>query len=453
MSGRIGNEAAVERALEALRAAGIRSGEVYLRESASGTVEVKDGAIETQTARGERGLGVRVIENARLGFAYTTDVTESGIAECVDLARAMSRVTEPDPDLRVAAEVPPAVDLKVHDPRVAERDAAGRAEVAFGVERAARATDPRITTFRKTEYTDAEATTVLATTAGMHGSYRESSCAASTSAVAAADGQRQIGFHLEGGRSVDEVDPAAVGRRAAEMAVRKLGARTFETAKMAIVLDPWMGQQLLGALTPMFSADNVQKGRSLFAGKVGQRVASEGVTIVDDPRRTGGSRSAPFDGEGIATQRLTLVERGTLRGYLHSIKTASHDGAPPTGNARRGSYGGPARIAPSNFHIAAGTDDPRDLRRRFDRALEITALLNLHTIDPISGEFSLGAAGIVLERGEATYPVEGITIAGNLTHLLSSVAGVGSDLTFKRPMGLGSPTLLIADISVGGTSR
>jgi PmbA protein len=262
-----------------------------------------------------------------------------------------------------------------------------------------------------------------------------------------------MGFHIEGGRRIEEADPVAIGRRAAEMAVRKLGARPLETAKMAIVLDPFMGQQLLGALTPMFSADNVQKGRSLFAGKIGQRVASDGVTIVDDARLAGGGRSAPFDGEGIATQRRTLVERGTLRGYLHSIKTAAHGGEAPTGNARRGSYGGPARIAPSNFHVAGGTDDPGELRRRFDRALEITALLNLHTIDPISGEFSLGAAGIVLERGEPAYPVEGITIAGNLTHLLNAVAGVGRDLTFKRPMGFGSPTLLIADISVAGTSR
>jgi PmbA protein len=453
VSGRVGNEAAVDRALDALRAANARSAEVYLRESTSGSVEVKDGAIETQTTRGERGLGVRIVDDARLGFAYTSDVTEAGIVECVDLARAMARVTEPDPGLRVAAEVPAAADLRIHDPRIAQRDAAARAEAAFGVERAARETDPRITTFRKTEYSDGEATTVLATTAGMRGDYRESWCAASTSAVAAANGRRQIGFHVEGGRSVDEVDPVAIGRRAAEMAVRKLGARALETARMAIVLDPWMGQQLLGAITPMFSADNVQKGRSLFAGKVGQRVASEGITIVDDPRREGGARSAPFDGEGIATQRRTLVESGTLRGYLHSIKTAAHDGAAPTGNARRGSYGGPARIAPSNFHIAAGNDDPRALRRRSDRALEITALLNLHTIDPISGEFSLGVAGVVLERGEPAYPVEGITIAGNLTHLLNAVAGVGNDLTFKRPMGIGSPTLLIADISVGGTSR
>ena len=450
---RMANEDAVELALDVLRRAGVRSGEVYLRESTSGSVEVKDGAIETLSSRGERGLGVRIVDGERLGFAYTSDLTDSGIDECVDLARAMSRVAEPDPDLRVAGETPPSADLGIHDPAIAARDLGARAAIALSVERAAREADARIAAFRKTEYSDGEATTVLATTAGMRGSYRESWCAASTSAVAASNGERQIGFHLEGGRDAGSADAAAVGRRAADIAVRKLGARPLATGRMAIVLDPFMGQQLLGAIAPMFSAENVQKGRSLFAGKTGQRVASDSVTLVDDARMARGMRSAPFDGEGVPTQRRTLVERGTLRGYLHSIKTAARGGTAPTGNARRGSYGGPARIAPSNFHVAAGTDDPRELRRRFDSALEITALLNLHTIDPISGEFSLGAAGVVLERGEPAYPVEGITIAGNLTHLLSSIAGVGRDLTFKRPMGLGCPTLLIADISIGGTSR
>jgi len=426
---------------------------VYLRESTSGSVEVKDGAIETLTSRGERGIGLRMVDDARLGFAYTSDLTEAGITECVDLARAMARITEPDPDLAVAAEAPAMSDLRLHDPAIAARSLDERAAIALGVERAAKAADPRIVAFRKTDYSDGEATTVLATTAGMRGSYRESWNAATTSAVAAQNGERQIGFHLEGGRGAADVEAEGIGRRAAQQAVRKLGPRPLQTAKMAIVLDPWMGQQLLSAITPMFSAENVLKGRSLFAGKVGQRIASDAVTIVDDPRLAGGMRSAPFDGEGIATQSRTLVEGGVLRGYLHSIKTSARTQTPPTGNARRASYGGPARIAPSNFFIAAGTADPQELRRSADRALDITSLLNLHTVDPISGEFSLGASGVVLERGEPLHPAEGITIAGNLMHLLASIAAVGNDLTFRRPMGLGCPTLLITDISVGGASR
>ena len=452
MSGRLGNDEAVDLALDGLGSAGVRTGEVYLRESTGVSVEVKDGQVEVVTTRGERGVGVRVIEDARPGFGYTSDLTSAGIAACVEAARAMARVTEPDPDLRIATETPAPADLAIQDEGVDARPVAEQAEVAMRVERAARAYDPRITTFRKTSYSGSEATTILATTAGMRGTYRETSYGAGTSAVATQDGERQIGYHGEAARRADRVDPEAVGRRSAELAVRKLGARSLETQKMAILLDPWMGQALLGAIAPLFSAENVLKGKSLFAGKTGQQVASDAVTIVDDPRLAGGMRSAPFDGEGVATRRRVLVDRGTLSGYLHSLKTASKSGTRPTGNARRGSYGGPAQIASANLQVAAGTDDPRALAGRAERALAITSLLNLHTIDPISGEFSLGAAGDLLEKGERAYPVQGITIAGNLTHLLASVAGIGNDLTFG-PSGIGSPTLLITDISIGGTSK
>lgn len=452
MSGRLGNGDAVEAALDALRRGGIRTGDVYLRDSTAGRVEVKDGAIEAVTTSGERGIGVRIVEDARPGFAYTSDLTTGGIAACVEAARAMARVTEADPDLRIATEAPGTADLAIHEDGLADRPLPSRAEVAFAVERAARAHDERITGFRNTTYSDAEATTIIATTAGARGTYRETSFRASTAAVATQDGERQIGWHTEGGRRFDAISPDAVGRRAAELAVRKLGARPLETQRMAVLLDPWMGQQLLAAIAPLFSAENVLKGRSLFAGKTGQHVASDGVTIVDDPRLPGGMRSAPFDGEGIATRRRVLVDRGVLAGYLHSLKTASKTGTRPTGNARRGSYSGPAQIAPANLHVAVGADEPSDLARRVDRALAVTTLLNLHTIDPISGEFSLGAAGDVLERGERAYPVQGITIAGNLTHLLASIAGMGSDLTFG-PSGIGSPTLLISELSIGGTSR
>jgi PmbA protein len=271
-----------------------------------------------------------------------------------------------------------------------------------------------------------------------------------TSPVASRDGERQIGYHGEGARQIEDLDARRIGARAAQRAVEKLGAKPFPTQKLPVILDPWMAMALLGAIAPLFSADNVLKGRSLFAGKVGQRVANERVTIVDDARRRGGLRSAPFDGEGIPTTRQTLVDRGVLRGYLTNQKTAKKMGTTSQGNARRGSYASPSRIGPSNFYVEAGADDPAKLVGGLDRALAITSLLNLHTIDPVSGEFSLGATGTYLEKGAAQHPVQGITIAGNLTRLLSSVAGVGTDLTFG-PGGIGSPTLVIAELSIGGT--
>jgi PmbA protein len=449
MSERLTNEATVDAALDALKSVGVAAGEVFLREAQSGSVEIKEGAIDAIIARGERGIGVRVLDDQRLGFAYTSDLSADGIHACVDIARRMSGVTEPDEDLTFATRPIDDGDLDIYQAGIADRPLSERGAIALAVEEAARAADPRVKQFRKTTYSDSESTTTIATTTGVRASFRESYYGAMTSAVASQNGDRQIGYHGEAARRFGELEPGRVGQRAAQRAVEKLGAKPLATQKLPVVLDPWMAMELLRAIGPLLSADNVLKGRSLFADKVGQRVANEKVTIIDDARRPRGLRSAPFDGEGVATTTRTLIERGMLRGYLTSLKTARKLGSEATGNARRGGYGSPARIGPSNLFVAAGTDDTTALVDGLDRALAVTSLLNLHTIDPVSGEFSLGATGNYLERGNHVHPAQGITIAGNLTDLLNAVVGVGSDLLFG-PSGLGSPTLVVSELSIGG---
>jgi PmbA protein len=448
VSERLTNEATVDAALDALKSVGVATGEVFLREAQSGSVEIKEGAIEAVIARGERGIGVRVLDDQRLGFAYTSDLSGDGIRACVDIARRMSALTERDEDLALATRPIDDADLDIYQAGIGDRPLGERGAIALAVEEAARGTDPRVKQFRKTTYSDSESTTIIATTSAVRASFRESYYGVMTQAVASDNGDRQVGYHGEAARRFGELEPARVGQRAAKRAVEKLGAKPLATQKVPVVLDPWMAMELLRAIGPLFSADNVLKGRSLFADKIGQRVANEKVTIVDDARRPRGLRSAPFDGEGVATTTRTLIENGVLRGYLTSLKTAKKLGSDPTGNARRGGYGSPARIGPSNLFVAAGTDDAA-IVGRLDRALAVTSLLNLHTIDPVSGEFSLGATGNYLERGVRVHPAEGITIAGNLTNLLNSVVGVGSDLVFG-PGGLGSPTLVISELSIGG---
>ena len=450
MTARLSNEEVVDRALSALKSARVATAEVFVRDAQSGSVDTKDGEIENVIARGERGLGVRVLDGARMGFAHSSDLNEAGIDACVDQSRRMAKITEPDADLAIASAPLKPEELAIYHAGLESRSLADRGRLALAVEKAAREADSRVTHFRKTTYSDAEVTTIIATTTGVRADYRETFCGAMTSPVASRDGERQIGYHGEGARQLGDLDPKRIGERAAQRAVEKLGAKPFATQRLPVVLDPWMAMALLGAISPLFSADNVLKGRSLFAGKIGERVANERVTIVDDARRKGGLRSAPFDGEGIPTTRQTLVEGGVLRGYLTNQKTAKKIGKTSTGNARRGSYASPSRIGPSNFYVEKGRDDPKKIVDALDRALSVTSLLNLHTIDPVSGEFSLGATGTYLEKGAPQHPVQGITIAGNLTHLLSSVAGVGTDLIFG-PGGIGSPTLVISELSIGGT--
>ena len=449
MSEKLANDAVVDRAIASIKGRRVDGGEVFLRDGQSTSVEVRDGAVENAITRGERGIGVRVLRGGRVGFAYSSDLSPDGIEECVTSARDIASVTEPDPDVSIATKKIDSPDLKLYEPGIDGRSVLERTNVALAVERAAKNVDPRITGFRKTTYSDGTMTTIVATTADVRGTYRETYFSVGTSAVTTAGEDRQIGYHGDAKRQFAAVDAAAVGRRSAELAIGKLGAQTFKTQTLPIVLDPYMGMALLGAIVPLFSADSVIKGKSLFAGKIGEAIASDQVTIVDDARTPGALRTAPFDGEGVATTTRTLVDQGVLRGYLTSLKTSKKLAQAPTGNARRGSYATPSRIGAANFHLAPGAHTPGTLIEGLDRSLRITSLLNLHTIDPISGEFSLGATGDYLEKGERRYPVQGITIAGNLTTLLSSITGVANDLTFGAS-GLGSPTFVISELSIGG---
>jgi len=449
VSEKLANEAVVDRAIASIKGLRVDAGEVFLRDGQSTSVEVRDGELENAITRGERGIGVRVLRGGHVGFAYSSDLSPGGIEDCVNAARDIAGVTEPDQDVSIATRKIESPDLRLYEAGIDGRSVQERTNVALAVERAAKRVDPRITGFRKTTYSDGAMTTIVATTADVRGGYRETYFSVGTSAVATAGAERQIGYHGAAKRQFDAVDPDAVGRRSAAIAVGKLGAQPFKTQTLPIVLDPYMGISLLGAIVPLFSADSVIKGKSLFAGKVGEAVASDRVTIVDDARTPGALRSAPFDGEGVATTTRTLVDKGVLRGYLSSLKTAKKMDQPPTGNARRGSYATPSRIGAANFHLAPGSTAPDALVRGLDRSLRITSLLNLHTVDPISGEFSLGATGDYLEKGELQYPVQGITIAGNLTTLLAAITGVANDLTFGSS-GLGSPTFVISELSIGG---
>ena len=206
---------------------------------------------------------------------------------------------------------------------------------------------------------------------------------------------------------------------------------------------------LVGSIASLFSAENVLKGKSLLAGKLGSGVASPLLTLRDEGRRVAGRATTPFDGEGTPTRDLIVLREGVVESFLQSLKTANKMSVEPTGNARRGGYSGTPHAGISNFYAVAGKTAADAIRRSSPRALAITSLLNLHTIDPISGEFSLGATAVYLENGEPRYAVKGITIAGNLVSLLSSIAAVGDDLRFDGS-GVGSPTLLVSGVSVGG---
>ena len=259
----------------------------------------------------------------------------------------------------------------------------------------------------------------------------------------------QTGFALQYRLKFAELDPETVGREAAEKAVRMLGAKQIGTQRVPVLFDPYVATSFLGVLAPALTAEAVQKGKSLFAQKIGQPVGSNVLTLVDDGTLPNGIASAPFDGEGVPSSRTVLIENGELKTYLYNTYTAARDGVSSTGNGVRGSFKSTPEVGTTNFFIQPGEVSQQQLMTDIKEGLYITEVMGMHTANPISGDFSVGAAGLWIKDGQFTVPVRGIAIAGNLADLLQSIEGVASDLTFFG--GKGSPTVRIGQMTVSGS--
>ena len=336
MNERLENEAVVEHALDEIRRRDGLEAEAYLRDSHGTSIEVIDGKVESAEVETERGVGVRVLDSARVGFAYTSDLSASGISDCVELAIANARVTSPDESIAFAtAPLTSDGDLRIFDAGYESHDVLEKTELCLEIEAAAKRVDRRITSFYKTSYGDGSGVTVFGTTGGAFGTYRSTFFGAGTAPVATEGDDKQIGGFGDGGRMFAEIDAGQIGEEGARRALEKLQARPFKTQRIDIVLEPYRAMELVAAISSLFSAENVLKGKSLLAGKINERVASELVTLRDDGQRVSGRATSPFDGEGIPTQDVTLLRGGGLRAYLQSIQTANRLRATPTGNARQ----------------------------------------------------------------------------------------------------------------------
>jgi PmbA protein len=241
--------------------------------------------------------------------------------------------------------------------------------------------------------------------------------------------------------------PEAVGRKAAERALRKLGARKVSTCQAPVIFDPETARSLIGHIFEAVRGDTIYRNASFLTGKLQQRVASENVSIVDDGLRPGGFGSRPFDDEGLPASVTPVIENGTLRNYLLNCYTARKLNLRSTGNASRG-VAGPPVVGPKNFYLAAGPHSPEEIRRSVKSGFYITELIGFG-VNIVTGDYSRGAAGMWIENGELAYPVEEVTIAGNLAGMLSHIEMVGTDLEFRSL--LAAPTLLISGLTVAGT--
>lgn len=439
----------VEQVLEMAGKKGPIQAEVFLLDGQDLTIDVAEQKVENMKVARERGLGLRVISQERPGYAYTSDLSTDALQRVVDKAVNNARETAADPYWGLPERVFPYTSMDLYDEKTFQVPVEEKIILAQGIEEAARSYDPRITITEKAVYHDSNYRLWIYNSYGIRGHYQGSYCGGYAVVAAQDKGESQTGLHMQYRLAYDDLEPQIIGREAGRKSIQLLGAKTIGTARMPVVLDPYPATGFLGALQTAFSADAVLKGKSFLKGKEGKIVASPLLTIIDDGTLEGRLGSSPFDGEGVPASEKHLIKNGVLGGFLHNSYTARKMGVESTGNGVRGSYKTAPDIGTSNFFIRAGQVSRDTLLGDITKGLYITDILGMHTANPISGDFSLGASGLLIEKGRFTTPVKGIAIAGNLKDILLDIDAVADDLTFF--VGRGSPTIRLKSLSISGS--
>lgn len=444
-------EALARSGVEAALSAGAGEAEAWCEQSTSRQIQVYDGAVESLSDAGSRGIGIRAFVDGRSGYAYGTDLGSEGLAALASAAQAAAEVADPDEygGLPDQTGITPVANLESSE--MASWTTERKVELALAVDRAARAPEG-VSQVENAIYSDAEGAAAIANSRGFTASYAATQAWAYASAFAGEGEDLMTGMGIGLGRDPGELDAEAIGAEAADRALSLVGARQPASRRCPVVLDAFVAASFAGFIGSMLSADAVQRGRSLFAGREGDEVAEPAFVLVDDGAHPDGPASAPFDGEGSATRRTPLIERGKLAGYLYDARTARKDGRQTTANAGRGSYRTPPSVGTTNLLVDPGSSTLDELVARAGEGLYVTDVAGLHSgVNPVSGTFSVGASGRLIEGGELAAPVREITIASDLVGMLRAVAAVGSESRWV-PLGgsVKAAPMLVSEMAVSG---
>jgi len=430
---------------------GATAAEAVVREGSEFSTVVRLGQVETLKESGAKAMGLRVFFAQRAASTHTSDFTPEGVQTLIEGALELAKITSEDPhaglpERELLGQVPGDLDLYHED--VYSLPTEQRIDYARRAEAEALKADPRIKNSEGGSFDVATGHKVLANSLGFVGEYSRSYCSVAAVPVAQDEnGAMQRDYWYSVARSLSRLEsPEQVGKVAAERTLRRLGARKVKTAKVPIVLDPLVSRSIIENIFEGVNGDSVYRQASFLAGKLGERVAGENITVIDDGTMVGGFGTSPFDGEGVPTQRTTVIERGVLNSYLLNTYTAKKLGLKTTGNASRGLAGNPG-IGVGNFFLQPGKRTARQIIGDIKDGLYVTEFLGFG-VNLVTGDFSRGASGLWIVNGELAYPVEEITVAGNLKDMLMNVSEIGSDLEFRGSVA--APTIRIDGLTVAG---
>ena len=445
--------ASAQLAVEAALAAGAGAAEAYVSREGGREVRVHGGEVESLSAATQSGVGIRAWIEHRVGYAYGTDLSGAGIEAIAARAAEAARVA--DPDEFAAPPEPAEIEALpgLSDPSVESWATADVVELALSVERTALAADPRVAAVEQAVYADSSERVAIASSTGVAGEYESSSCFAYLQALAEGEGGRETGLGFGLARGPVGLDPEAIGAEGAERAVAMIGAAKPGSRSCAVVLDPTVAASFAGLIGGALAASAVQRGRSPFAGRLDEELASGAFALHDDGRDPEGPASAPFDAEGIPRRRTALIEGGRLRGYLFDTYTANREGGSSTGSAARGGYRSQPSVSPSNLLVEPGALSDAELLAEAGDGVYVTDVAGLHSgVNPVTGVFSVGASGRLIRGGELADPVREFTIAGELVAMLKAMRAAGAEARWV-PFGgsVKTPPLLVAELAISGS--
>ncbi|MBQ8555005.1 MAG: TldD/PmbA family protein [Clostridia bacterium] len=438
----------IDRVLAAAKDAGIDTAEVYYEAGENFRASAMDGEINQYQVSTSAGLSLRGTVNGKMGYCSTQAFDDAAIDQLVQGVKESAALIETDEQDEIFAGDERYPEIPKTESDIKDTPAEAKLALCLAMEKAAKEADPRVWKVQRAMVSTGSNTIRMKNSYGLDLTDEGAMCMAYAAPIAKADEKTATGGWVSAGFCFADLDPVAIGRKAVEETVCQLGGSPVPGGEYRIIMRFDAMQSLLQTFAGIFSAENVQQNLSLLKDKEGEKIASDVVTLMDDPLLPGGFGSQRFDGEGSASRTKAVIDQGVLTTLLHSRKTARKQGVQSTGNAHRAN--GAIRVAPTNFFFKPGEKDLAALMADVGEGLVITDLAGLHSgANATSGDFSLLAKGYTVEGGQRGRAVEQITVAGNFYDVLKSIVAVGSDLDFSGSS-IGSPSVYIGSLKVSG---
>jgi len=435
---------------KSLGSMGLRDFEVYFERVQSRNYESKDQALDSSLEAVQEGVALRVFQEGRVAYAYSTDLGTEALAKMAAAVASSLPWVDPEPGFQLASPAAlPTVELKNFVPELTQIPNARKLEAAIAMEAAAKNFDPRVKYVRSSAYEEKIATYQLRNSRGVDVGYSRSRCQMGVMAVAEADGEAESGYEFDSAPGFEALDPEKIGRDSAERAVAYLGGTSLPSRRVPVLLDPSVAGDVLQVLAASFQGDSVFKKRSNLEGKLGEKLFSDLLNIEDNSLLPEGMASCPFDGEGMPSRRLPLVERGKIANFLLDRLYAGKLGLVANASTVRRGILRPPFLSYSNLRIPPGDRSDAQLYREVGSGILVTDVFGMHAANPVTGDFSVGFQGFLIEGGEKRGPVKKLALAGNLHRMMADLRAVGS--SYKVQGQIGAPLLVIQEMAIGGS--